>query len=242
MQRVVSRLGWIAALTAVAVPVLAAGEVTIAPKPQTGTLRYHSEQTVNAQGMEIKVTRNYKVTVKNVKPTGEAEIEEATENGQVMFMGQSMDLPAGGPASITLDRQGKLVEFTAPAEGITTPEVARLMAQMGNPVFPTAAVAEGAEWTTEYSNPAVAGKKVQVKTKYLGTEKLDGKDAIKLKQGGAADVPDGKTVEGEATYWLDPATGATLKYEVTVKGLPTMYGYMDIKGTVTSVPETKTKG
>lgn len=239
MHRVVSRLGWIVALTAVAVPVLAAGEVTLALKPQTGTLRYHSEQTVNAQGMEIKVTRNYKTTVKTVKPTGEAEIEEATENGQVTLMGQSMDLPAGGAATMTLDRRGKLVEFSPPTGGITTPEVARLMAEFGNVVFPAAAVVEGAEWTTEYDNPAVAGKKVQVKTKFLGTEKLDGKDAIKVKQGGSADVPDGKTVEGEATYWLDPATGATLKYEVTVKHLPTMYGDLDIKGITTAVPDTK---
>lgn len=239
MQRVVSRLGWIVALSAIAVPVFAAGEVTIALKPRPGTLRYHSEQTVNAQGMEVKVTRNYKTTVKSVKPTGEADIEEATENGQVTVMGQSMDLPVGGPASMTLDRLGKVVAFTPPAEGITTPEVARLMAEMGNVVFPAAAVAEGAEWTTEYVNPAVEGKKVQVKTKFLGMEKLDGKDAVKLKQGGAADVPDGKAVEGEATYWLDSATGAVLKYEVTVKGLPTMYGYLDIMGTVTSVPDTK---
>ena len=239
MQRVVSRLGWIVALTAAAVPVLAAGEVTIAFKPHPGALRYHSEQTVNAQGMEIKVTRNYKTSIKSVKPTGEAEVEETTENGQVTVMGQSMDLPASGATTVTLDRLGKLVEFSPAAGGITTPEVARLMAEMGNVVFPAAAVAEGAEWTTEYTNPAVEGKKVQVKTKFLGMEKLDGKDAVKLKQGGAADVPDGKTVEGEATYWLDPATGNMLKYEVTVKGLPTMFGYLDIKGMTTVVPDAK---
>jgi len=56
---------------------------TLSRADQEKEMQWFVDAAKPFQGMEIKVTRNYKTTVKSVKPTGEAEVEETTENGQV---------------------------------------------------------------------------------------------------------------------------------------------------------------
>ena len=42
-------------------------------------------------------------------------------------------------------------------------------------ILPEKEVKSGDSWQTEFDNPAAKGKKVTVKTSYLGTEKVDGR-------------------------------------------------------------------
>ncbi len=241
MRQAITRLGWVAVLAAAALPALSADqEIALTHKLTAGSAqRFHSVEAVKVMGTDVQVTRTFKRTVKEVKPTGEAVIEEVAEAGKVAVNGQEMDLPAGGSATVTTDRMGKVVQFKAPEGGLTTPAVAELLVDTAAPVYPEKPVPPGAAWTTEYPNPVVQGQTVQVKTTLTGTEKLDARDTVKLVQTAAPEVEAGKKLQVESTYWLEPATGTVAKYVTRLQGLPTQYGVLDITSTVTAEPADK---
>src|SRR5204862_7601920 len=84
-------------------------------------------------------------------------------------------------------------------------------------------VKPGDSWDTEPDNQAAKSKKVKLKTTFVGTEKVDGKELLKLKQAGEPEVDDaGAKMSYETVYWLDPASGGIVKAESTVKDLPTL--------------------
>jgi hypothetical protein len=82
-------------------------------------------------------------------------------------------------------------------------------------------------------NPQVKGKKVVIKTTFVGEEKADGAPALKVKQTLEAETESADTkLKAETTALLDPATGQLIEEEQTVKGVPGMMGPVDWTGTV----------
>jgi hypothetical protein len=133
---------------------------------------------------------------------------------------------------VTRQKSGKLVEMkkeetVAAAESA---EVSRLMASIGTAIFTEKAVKAGESWETEVVNPLVKDKKVKIKTTFIGVDKLEGLEVWKVKQTAEADTdPNGGKLTYEATFWLDTANGQEARSDVTVIGLPSMYGNLTIK-------------
>ena len=94
-------------------------------------------------------------------------------------------------------------------------------------------VKPGDSWTTEVDNPQVKGKKVTIKTTFVGDDKADGAPALKFKQTLEADTDaaDAK-LKAETTALLDPTTGQLIEEEQTAKGIPGAMGPVDWKGTI----------
>jgi hypothetical protein len=216
----------------IALPAMAQDKpVTLARIYKAGdTAKYSATINTNTMGMDIVVKTGYKATIKEVKPNGDVIIEQITEAGTVSMSGMDQEIPGGEKSVETRDKLGKLIEIKLPesAQSVLSPEVQKLAAITADVLLSGKEVKAGDTWSTEFDNPILKGKKFSVKTTYIGTEKLDGKELWKIKQLASVDVDDqgAKTVQDTIT-WLDPANGQMVKMEGTVKGIQTMFGPMD---------------
>ncbi|MGC8667461.1 MAG: hypothetical protein ACP5VE_05040 [Chthonomonadales bacterium] len=201
--------------------------------------RYKYDITAQVSGTEVPAYRTIKETVKEIKPNGDVVVLQQDEGGKYVANGQDNDLQPEAPATITFDKAGKLVSFTTnenEGSGFMETPIRKLLAVMTHVYFPNKAVAPSDAWQTEVDNPAVKGKKVVIKTTYLGTDTLDGVQYWKVKQSASAAVDaEGDKMATEFTYWLDPANGAVVKGEGSQKGVPTQYGPMDLAVKITRV-------
>ncbi len=193
-------------------------------------IRYKASSTftinMNGSDAEGTVTDTERTTVKEVKDGGDLVLEVVSEGAHITVAGMEIDRPMGDPVLHTHDKQGKLTKIGAPPEGtITSPEVTHLLAIFNWTIFPEKPVKPGDSWEAEFDNPAVKGKKVTVKTTFVGIEKGDKADLWKIKSVATAEsgVDNGK-IEHENVSWIDPAQGVAVKYETTQKNVPTMYG------------------
>jgi hypothetical protein len=191
--------------------------------------RYKQIIKVSVMGMDIVVTTVTKSTVKEVKPTGDVVVLREGESGTLSMNGSDMPQPPGPPVTFTYDKSDKLADFKATEEGgFLDPGVNRLVAVVHHIVLTDKPVKTGDTWETELENPAVKGKKLTLKSTFLGTEKRDGKELWKIKQAGepAVDEAGGKMTV-EFTALLDPATGQEIHLEGSVKQIPTQFGSLD---------------
>lgn len=206
------------------------------------TSRIKSESDITAGAGEVKLVSTTKTTVKDVKDNGQIVFEEVGEGGKLTLNGTDMDIPATPPITVTREKSGKLVEMKMNADPMSaqSPEITRLLASIGAPIFKDKAVKAGDTWETEVDNPAVKDKKVVVKTKYVGTDKVDGKELWKVEQS-AEPVVDaaGAKMPYSATYWLDPSNGQEVKAEVTIKDMPSQYGNLTFKTKATRLKDTE---
>jgi hypothetical protein len=203
-------------------------------------VRMKIETTIEDLGAKLRLTS--KSTVTDIKDTGNVIVETQDEAGKLTLNGSDMDIPAGPATTLTYEKSGKLVDFKVQDGGVVTPEVARQLEILRMPILAAKEVNANDSWQTEFNNPAVAGKKFTVKSTYLGLDKVDGTDLWKVKQEGAPETDDkGAKMTVEATFWLDPATGMTVKAEVKIKDQPTtMYGTHSFTSVVTRIkPEGK---
>jgi hypothetical protein len=201
--------------------------------------RYKSTITANLMGTEVVVTQTIKEEVKEVKENGHAVIVSTNEGGKVSANGQEQEIPSTPPITTTRDRLGKLMDFKKEQspQGLTSPEVERLMTALSDTLFTDKPVKAGDTWQIEIDNPVVKEKKVVVKGAFLGTEALDGRDLWKVKQSGEADIDsNGAKMSYEFTAWLNPANGQPVKVEGSVKDLPTQFGPLSMKVVMTLLP------
>lgn len=201
--------------------------------------RYKSTISANLMGTDVLVTQTIKEEVKEVKENGHAVIVSTNEGGKVSANGQEQDIPPTPPITTTRDRLGKLVDFKKDEspQGLTTPEIERLMTALSDTLFTDKPVRAGDTWQVEIDNPVVKDKKVVVKGAFLGTEAVDGRNLWKVKQSGEADVDaNGTKMTYEFTAWLNPANGQPVKVDGSVKDLPTQFGPLSMKVVMTLLP------
>lgn len=194
--------------------------------------RYKAESKIILGGGEAKMAGTSSLTVKEIKLNGDVVIEELDEGGTLTFNGTDREIPKGRPSLVTRTKYGKLLDFKVEETALSqqSPEVTRLMAAIGNPFLPEKPVKPGDTWENEVDNPLLKDKKVDVKTTFVGTEKVDGKAYWKLRQSSEAltDATGGKmTYEG--AFWLDPANGQEERAEVNIKNLPSNFGSLTLQ-------------
>jgi hypothetical protein len=183
--------------------------------------------TVNANGMEVIVTRTAKSVVKEIKKNGDIVIVQTDDGATLNIGGMEQKQPAGPPVTEIRDKNGKLTELKVDeaAGGFMTPEIQQLVARASDIHLSDKPVKAGDTWQNEFDNPAVKGKKVVAKGTYVGIDKVDGQELWKVKQTVEADTDaDGKKLAIEVTTWLDTAKGQTVKMEGSAKDVPTMFG------------------
>lgn len=194
--------------------------------------RYKSESQITAGAGEAQLVAISKTTVKEIKDNGSVVSESAGESSKLTLNGAEMDIPPDGPMTTTRDKSGKLVEIKLDenATGARSPEIVRLMEAISTPFLQTKEVKAGDTWETETDNLAVKGKKVKVKTTFVGLDKVDGTDLWKVKQSSEPEVDaKGAKMTYEGTFWLNPANGQHVKAEVNIKDLPSQYGDLTMK-------------
>jgi hypothetical protein len=213
--------------------------VTLAQSAKVGdTVRYRSHFTITAGAGELKVVRNSKRTIREIRDNGDLVAEVTDEGGRYTFNGSENETPSGASATLTMDRYGKLLSYKPQMENTVFISVSalHLLTLMDGIIFPNRPVKPGDSWKTELDNPAVKGKKVALKTIYIGLEKAGDVDAWKVRQTLDADTEEsGVKMVGEITALLDAATGELIQAEQTVKGVSTQIGPLDWKGLVQRV-------
>jgi hypothetical protein len=199
--------------------------ITIALNAKVGDVHsYKMVVLANVAGNEATVTRKVKETVKEVKPTGEISVVQSDEGTTIEVGGMQLpEQPPVPPVTFVRNKVNRLLDIKdAPVEGIMTPEIMRLSSFLNEFLLPEKAVKSGDTWETVFDNPAVKDKKVTVKGSFLGKEKVEGTELLKVKQTAEAQTDAaGAKMTVDMTGWLDPANGATIRVEGTVKDLPT---------------------
>ena len=200
--------------------------VTIARNVKAGDIHaYKMVILASVAGNEATVTRKVKETVKEVKPTGEIHFVQSDEGTTIEVAGMQLpEQPPMPPVTFIRNKSNRLVDIKdAPIEGLMAPEIMRLSSNLTEFLLPEKGVKPGDTWETVFDNPAVKDKKVTVKGSFVGREKVEGVDLLKVKQTAEAQTDAaGATMSVEMTGWLDPATGSAVRAEGTVKELPTL--------------------
>jgi hypothetical protein len=157
------------------------------------------------------------------------------QGGKYTADGNENDIPADPPVTVTLDKLNKILSFKPQTEGsgFFPTSSLHLLFAVDTIVLPDKAVKPGDTWTTEIDNPAVKGKKVAIRTTFVGVEQTGGVPTWKLKQTleAATDESGGK-MTAETTALLDPVSGQVIQLDQTVKGVPAQMGPVDWQGTL----------
>jgi hypothetical protein len=206
------------------------------PKPATlaktvkvgDAVKYKGTIKIDLGGMAITVVQNRKHVVKEIKANGDVVSDIVDEGGKVDLGSGEMDVPAKPPETITSDKLGKITAYKPSTEPnmYLSDACLHLLSIVDRIVFSDKPVKPGDSWTSEVENPVAKGKKVAVKTTYVGTEKADGADAWKVKQTLDADTEGGK-MTADVTALLDAATGQLISADQAVKGVPANNGPID---------------
>jgi hypothetical protein len=216
-----------AAATAVPPPDAKAGD----------TLRYQFAAKLNVSGSNVELRQVLKQIVREITDGGELVLSEESETGEITIMGDRQELPAGPGVTATLNRQGRVIKFAYQGdETVLSARANELITLFSQLVYPMGPVEVGAEWPTEYANPLASGKKVSITTAYLGSEKVEGRDLLKLRQTAEAEDGAGGRVRGTFTFWIDPeapSQGYPVKIESDLRNVPTSFGPMDSASTHT---------
>lgn len=238
-MRITKNRLWIGALCALALfappSILADDEkkddkpVTIAPTLKAkDEVKYKTTQNISVGGMEIKLEQTSQHTVKEIKDNGEIEIVIAELGGKVSFGGNDMEIPSGPPVTIIQTKHGKLLKYK-PEKEESSPYLSdptlHLLQIADQIIYPEKEIKAGDSWTTEVDNPIVKGKKVTIKTTYVGAEKAEDTPVWKVKQTvEAATDENGGKFTAEMTAMLDTKNGQMLEAEQEVKGVPGKMG------------------
>ena len=218
--------------------------VSIVMSPKAGdSVRYKTTLKISVNGNDITVVQTRKHVVKEVKESKDVVLAVEEEGGKVEAGGNGTDIPAGTPTAVTVDKANKVLTFKPEKEEnpYLSTAAQHLMALIDHIILPDKPVKPGDSWTTEVDNPQVKGKKVTIKTTFVGDEKADGAPALKFKQTLEADTDAaGAKLKAETTALLDPTTGQLIEEEQTAKGIPGMMGPVDWKGTIKRLKKDST--
>lgn len=217
----------------------AAQAVTLAAPPAKvgDTVRYRSQIKADFSGSEVLVERKRKDVIKEVKGNQDVVIESNDEGGTITVDGNANDIPAGGLIAITVNKMNTVLSYQPGDENqYISNSSLHLMALTDRIIFPDHPVKPGDTWTTEVDNPQVKGKKITIKTTFVGEEKADGVTVWRVKQSLEADTEvAGNMLKATTTALLDATTGQMIESEQNVKGLPTTNGEMNYTGTTKRV-------
>jgi hypothetical protein len=209
--------------------------VTLAMSAKVGdTVRYKSHIEIG-NGAEVTVERSRKHTIKEIKDSGDVVTLILDEGGKVNLNGSDMDIPAGAPVTVTQDKANKILAYKSDKEEnpYFDTSTLHLLVIVDNIVFPDKPVKPGDTWKTEIDNPAVKGKKVTLKTTFVGSDKAGGVAAWKIKQTLEAATDDnGNTMTAEMTAMLDAANGQMIEAEQSLKSVPARMGPVDWKAKI----------
>lgn len=211
--------------------VRAEAPVSLLVRPKVGrVVRLKTVVKVSVPAGAVTITQVQKNTLKTIKPNGDWTEEIAYESstvsdGKEESSEKEKDLPR---FTVTHDRLGKIKEGRkAEASSFISPEVAKLIEMLNAFILSEKPVAPNDTWQTVLENPIITDKPVTIKDIFLGTEKIDGKDAWKIKQTAEVVVDlKGGLMNYEATEWIDPTSGDKLKVEADIKNVPTQAGAM----------------
>jgi len=225
-RRVLLRTSLAAVFAAAVLSAAAAAQgLKLARTPKKGDMvTYRFEVKGDVAEVPFSVTGRTKREVTEVKDSGDFVTTETNEETKVVVMGMELPSPPVLPLAITRARGNRLLDYkTEQQADFIALEVQRLLSALGEPLMPGKDVSGGDTWETEIENPVVAAKKVKVKTRFAGTEKLGEAEVWKVTQSAAADLTEGQ-LSFDATYWLDPSNGQILKQEAMVKNVPSQFG------------------
>lgn len=200
--------------------------------------QYSTTITLNFNGTDVTLVQNIKHTVKEVKENGDITMVSTDLGGKMSIGGNDMDIPVGGPVTITMTKLRKLTSFKPEKEDnpYLSTSTQFLLAMISNIVFPDKAVKAGDSWDTELDNPQVKGKKVAIKTTFVGPAKVGDVQAWKVKQTLEADTEiAGAKLKAEYTALLDPTNGQVIEGDEKVTGVPGNMGSIDWTGKVKRV-------
>ena len=204
--------------------------VPLIMKPKVGrVLRTKSTITMSLMGMDYEVHAVVKTTVTTVQDNGDVVAEIVDEGGTVSVGGAEQKLPPNPTYSETHNRLGKTIKTGKKTsdDGFTTPEITRLMDSITDIVLTDKDVKPSDTWQNSLDNPAAPDSKVLVKDTYLGHDKIDGRDCLKIKQTAEAVVnAKGEKLSYEVTEWIDATNGSSVQLDGKINNVPTKAGPM----------------
>ena len=218
--------------------------VTIVRTYKVGdSLRYTILIKASVGGMEGTINGAQKMVVKEIKKDGSVVLTHEAEESKIEFGGNVRNQPATKPSSETRDKFGKLIDYT-PSEDVMspwTPEIQKLMSSINDVIINGKEVKAGESWETELINPAVKDNTFKVKTTYVGTDKVEDVEYLKVEQNVSVDVDDtGTKMTLKSVHWLKPSDGSLFKAVTNVKNLPSSIGSIDFDQTIKlAKPEEK---
>ena len=202
------------------------------PLKAKDSVQYRNTLTMSAGGADILVEQNHKFTVKEVKENGDIVMVMSDLGGKFTINGSDMDIPPGSTTTVVQTKNGRIITYTPEMEDnpyLSTPTL-HLLSMVDHIVFPDHPVKPGESWKSEVDNPAVKGKKVSIKTTFVGPDKSEGTAVWKIKQTVEAETEDaGNKLTAETTALLDMTTGQLIQAEHEVKNIPGKMGPIDWK-------------
>ncbi len=205
--------------------------------------RYTTLIKANVGGMEGVINGGQKMVVKEIKKDGSVVLTHEAEESKMEFGGDVRTQPATKPSSETRDKFGKLIDYTPSEDAmiVWTPEIQKLMGAISEVILNGKEVKAGESWETELVNPAVKDKTFKVKTTYVGTDKVEDVEYLKVEQNVSVEVDDtGTKMTLKTVHWLNPTDGSLFKSTATIKGLPSTFGPLDMEQTIKlAKPEEK---
>ncbi len=196
--------------------------------------RYVTLVKANVGGMEGVINGAQKTVVKEIKKDGSVVLTHEAEESKMEFGGNVQNQPATKPSSETRDKFGKLIDYTPSEDAMIpwTPEIQKLIRSITEVILNGKEVKAGESWETEIINPAVKDNTFKVKTTYVGTDKVEDVEYLKVEQNVSVEVDDtGTKMTIKSVHWLKPSDGSLFKSLATIKGLPTTFGSLDMDQT-----------
>src|SRR5438105_230723 len=86
--------------------------VSIVTTPKAGdSVRYKTTLKISVNGSEVTVEQTRKHVVKEIKENKDVVLAVEEEGGKVEAGGNDMDIPAGTPTAVTVDKANKVLAF-----------------------------------------------------------------------------------------------------------------------------------
>lgn len=198
--------------------------------PKVGTVtKYKMQGVFDFEGQEITFMANTTNKVIKVLDNGNYVVEENQTDAKVVFGGQEMDAPTGGPTTSTFTADGRVVEIM----GDMVDGSAYRTAMMASFFKPTKPVAMGSSWTVDVKGDDKLGS-VDAKATYTveAEETIGAWKCVRVKY----DVKEtkGQTPAGSTgKVWISLEDGEMVKVDGVWKDVPVPGAPAPINGKMT---------
>ncbi len=190
-------------------------------------VHYDVKMKMTIAGAEILIATGNKITAKELKKDGTFMLVEDPDIMKITAGGKESKAPGSKPWKEFRDSRAILKDYIVDDDpsAITSPNGLKLVASVSEIILPEKEVKSGEFWETELDNPTRPDKKFKIKTMFLGSEKIDGVDYMKLDQNVevAFEIESSK-LKYHLIAWVDTTNGQMFKVKGDLKGLPTQSG------------------